>query len=235
MNCPGQGANTGTNSDVFYFTLFDQPNYLDWYNSEFNGGTLHTNPYNSQYKCYDSMHVWNQLQPAPYDGRYSFPSSLGINPVTGKAVSAVGSTNGVTASMAGTNCTICVGNPDSADNYRFGTPMLPPGKYVVEVIMPPGYEIYKEEDKNLLIGDNFIAPVTQQFAGLGGDIFILPDQASVAAMYDPNAQGYNPTTFRTRLRRSVCKGEWSLGSQVSPAIPMQCGRAWARCASYPTT
>ena len=167
MNCPGQGTNvSGTpNQDLFYFTLYDQPNYLDWYNSVQNGGTLHTLPYNSQYKCYDSMHIGNQLQPAPYDGKYSFPSSLGIDPATGKLASTVGSTNGVAASMAGTNCTVCVPNPDSTDKYRYGTPMLPPGKYVVEVIMPPGYEVYKEEDKNLLIGDNYIAPATQEFGG----------------------------------------------------------------------
>ncbi len=57
--------------------------------------------------------------------------------------------------------------------------MLPAGKYVVEMVVPPGYELVKEEDKNILIGDNYIAPVTQQFAGLG-NIFILPDQAEVA-------------------------------------------------------
>ena len=34
--------------------------------------------------------------------------------------------------------------------------MLPAGKYVVEVVPPPGYELVKEEDKNILIGDNFI-------------------------------------------------------------------------------
>ena len=86
MSCPGQGtAVTGsTNQDLFFFTLFDQPNYLDWYNSVHNGGTLHTNPYNSQFKCYDAMKINNQAQPAPYDGRYQFPSSLGINPTTGK-------------------------------------------------------------------------------------------------------------------------------------------------------
>jgi hypothetical protein len=93
-----------------------------------NAGTLHTLPYNSQFKCYDAMHIWNQFQPAPYDGKYSFPSSLGINPTTGKSL--------------GTNCTVCVANPDSTDHYRVGTPMLPPGKYVVEVIMPPGYDIH---------------------------------------------------------------------------------------------
>lgn len=138
--------------------------YLDLYNSQHNGGTQHTLPYNSQFKCYDAMHIWNQLQPAPYDGMYSFPSVLGISPTTGKQVSTVGSTDGVTASMPGTNCTICVANPDATDKYRYGTPMLPAGKYVVEVIPPAGYEIEKEEDKNLLIGDNYIAPVTQEFA-----------------------------------------------------------------------
>ena len=198
MNCPGQGTNaTGSpNQDLFFFTLFDQPNYLDWYNSVHNGGTLHTLPYNSQYKCYDAMHIWNQLQPAPYDGEYSFPSVLGINPANGKLVSTVGATNGVTAAMAGTNCTVCIPNPDSSDKYRFGTPMLPPGKYVLQVVMPPGYEVYKEEDKNLLIGDNYIAPVTQQFAGLGTDIFIVPDQASIASMYDESNSGYNPTNYQ---------------------------------------
>ena len=69
--------------------------------------------------------------------------------------------------------------------------MLPPGKYVVEVVPPPGYEIEKEEDKNLLIGDNFIAPVNQQFGALG-DIYIIPDQASVASLYDPSGAGSNP-------------------------------------------
>ena len=200
LSCPGQGTNaSGTpNQDLFFFSLYDQPNYLDWYNSVHNGGTLHTLPYNSQFKCYDAMHIWNQLQPAPYDGKYSFPSTLGINPATGKLVSTVGSTNGVTASMPGTNCTICVANPDSTDKYRYGNPMLPPGKYVVQVIMPPGYEVYKEEDKNLLIGDNYIAPVTQEFAGLGADIFIIPDQASVASLYDESNSGYNPNNFQNQ-------------------------------------
>jgi Bacterial Ig domain len=198
MSCPGQGtAATGSaNQDLFYFTLFDQPNYLDWYNHTYNGATQHTLPYGSQYKCYDAMHIWNQLQPAPYDGKYSFPSVLGIDPTSGKLLAVKGSTNGVASSMNGTNCTICVANPDTTDKYRVGTPMLPPGKYVVEVIMPPGFEVYKEEDKNLLIGDNFIAPVTQQFGGLGTDIFIIPDQASVASLYDPSGAGFNPNNYQ---------------------------------------
>jgi hypothetical protein len=206
MSCPGQGLAPNSsianqlNPDVFFFTLYNQPNYLDWYNAEYNGGTLHQLPYNSQYKCYDAMHIWNQTQPAPYDGEYSFPSSIGIDPTTGKPATPAGVTPGVkrgntfvASSMAGTNCTICVPNPDSSDLFRFNTsPMLPAGKYVVEVVPPPGFEIYKEEDKNLLIGDNMIGPVTVQFPGLGGDVFIMPDQANVASLYDPNGNGYNP-------------------------------------------
>ncbi len=164
MNCPGQGAASGTNADLFFFTLYNQPMWLDVYN---NGGTpVNTIPSNSQYKCYDGMHNWNQVQPAPYDGYYTFPSVTSVNAATGK--------------FATSNCTGCVPNPDTTDPIRSGTPMLPPGKYVVEMIVPPGYELVKEEDKNILIGDNYIAPVTQQFAGLG-NVFILPDQAEVAA------------------------------------------------------
>src|SRR6201982_156470 len=84
-----------------------------------------------------------------------------------------------------TNCTKCIPNPAPGTDWSSGLPMLPAGKYVVEVIVPPGYELVKEEDKNLLTGDAFTAPVTQQFAGFG-NIFIVPDQASVASAYNPN-------------------------------------------------
>jgi hypothetical protein len=204
MSCPGQfpgpsTANPSAPSDLFFFSLYNQPDYLDLYNSQHNGTTLHTLPYNSQFKCYDAMHNWNQVEPAPYDGVYSFPSVLGINPSGASAgklnttlAGGVGTgTSFVAGNMGGTNCTICVPNPDTTDAWRVGTPMLPPGKYVAEVVMPPGYEVVKEEDKNILIGDNYIAPVTQQFPGFGVNVFIMPDQASVASLYEPSAAGYN--------------------------------------------
>ena len=129
------------------------------------------------------MHNWNQLQPAPYDGMYQFPSVTAMNPVTGKPTA--------------TNCTVCVPNHAAATtDWNYGLPMLPDGKYVVEVVVPPGYELVKEEDKNILIGDNYIAPVTQQFAGLG-NIFILPDQAEIGA--SPNAN--NPQNSTQNLGR----------------------------------
>jgi len=189
MNCPGQNA-----ADVFLYTMTNQPSYLDWYNAQHGGPSAHTLPGNSQYKCYDGMHNWNQLQPAPYDGMYQFPSITGLNPTTGEPT--------------GTNCTICVVDPDTTDTYRRptntqtagtpwtpalgGVPMLPAGKYVVEMVVPPGYELVKEEDKNLFTGDAFNGPVATQFSGFG-NIFIMPDQAAVSETYNAN-NNLNPTT-----------------------------------------
>ncbi len=178
MNCPGQGSSSGPIPDLFYFSLYNQPNYLNFYNSVHGGPAITPLPDNSQFKCYDGMHNWNQLQPAPYDGMYQFPSVTAMD-ANGKP--------------SATNCTICIADPvpstgTDADPLRHGLPMLPAGKYVVEVVLPPGYELVKEEDKNILIGDNFIAPVTQEFGGLG-NIFIIPDQASVAQSYA--GLGYN--------------------------------------------
>jgi len=101
-----------------------------------------------------------------------------------------------------------VANPDATDPYWAVSPMLPAGKYVVEVVVPPGYELVKEEDKNILIGDNYIAPVTQQFGGLGA-IFIVPDQAAVGASYNPN-NAQNPTQDLGTLH--LPRGEGDTGS-----------------------
>ena len=145
MNCPGQLAQPTTTAggDLFFFTLYNQPMYLDVYN---NGGTpAHTVPNNSQFKCYDGMHAWNQLQPAYYDGAYRFPSITARDPTTG-APTGTGAVNGTAGSRPGTNCTICVNDPTDASG---NTPMLPDGQYVVEMLVPPGYELVKEEDKNI--------------------------------------------------------------------------------------
>src|SRR5207253_5455321 len=76
MNCPGQNT-----ADPFYnVTLLNQPSYLNWYNAQHGGSAVTPLPNGSQYKCYDCMHNWNQLQPAPYDGMYSFPSVTATNP-----------------------------------------------------------------------------------------------------------------------------------------------------------
>ena len=184
MSCPGQ-----VTQDLFYFTLANQPMYLDLYNKQHPAfGTKVQDPtvtplaYGSQYKCYDGLHAFNQIQPAPYDGMYAFPSVTSYDKTTGRPT--------------GSNCTICSRNPDPATDLYNGLPQLPPGKYVVEVVLPPGYEVVKEEDKNILIGDNFIAPATNEFGSLG-NIFIIPDQASVASLYDGyTGTGSNPNNFQ---------------------------------------
>ena len=195
MNCPGQDA-----TSPFFFTLA--------------GGTQWLNPTvalpnNGQFKCYDGMHSFNQVQPAPYDGMYQFPSVIGRNAQTGKPT--------------GTNCAICVPDPDSADPYYGGLPMLPAGKYVVEVVVPPGYELVKEEDKNILIGDNYVAPAVQQFGGLGS-IFILPDQAAVGEAYNPNNPQNATTDLGVQPRQRVIR-----------AASSNSGLASARRASFPTS
>jgi hypothetical protein len=162
MNCPGQDS-----TSPFFATLKDSKQWLDPSSPKLPLSN------HSQFKCYDGWSQLNQVQPAPFDGMYKFPSVTAIDPATGKP--------------AATNCTGCTLR--DAD----GNPMLPPGKYVVEVIVPAGYELVKEEDKNILLGDVYIAPVTQQFAGFG-NIFILPDQAEVNAFNKYNPGPLNQTT-----------------------------------------
>jgi hypothetical protein len=139
MSCPGQDP-----LDPFLpYTLNGTANYL-YPNIQ--------RPDNSQFKCYDSLRVFNQVQPAPYDGIYLFPTP---------------------------SCGHCdIGNVLQSDGTYTHPVSLIAGKYVVEVVPPPGYELVKEEDKNILIGDAYIAPVTQQFGAMS-NIFIVPDQATI--------------------------------------------------------
>jgi len=77
---------------------------------------------------------------------------------------------------------------------------IPPGKYVVEVVPPPGYELYKEEDKNVDFGDAFVdmAPVAMVINGIV--VEILPDQAMVKAAIP---EGLGP---QWRLAQPPCVG-----------------------------
>jgi Big-like domain-containing protein/multicopper oxidase len=185
MSCPGQDPTSG-----FFATLQNSKMWLDQTVDPVTGMLQYNAPkkplaYKAQFKCFDGWSMQNQIQPTPYDGKYQFPSTVRLDPVTGRPTGQ-GALAGAPTPMNGTNCSICIVNPDD------GTPMLPAGKYVVELVTPPGYEIVKEEDKNILMGDIYIAPVTQQFAGLG-NVFILPDQAAINSYYNAN-NPLNPTT-----------------------------------------
>jgi len=67
------------------------------------------------------------------------------------------------------------------------------------VVVPPGYELVKEEDKNILIGDNYIAPAALQIPNLASAVYILPDQAMLAEAYNP----LNPQNATTNLGRNA--------------------------------
>jgi hypothetical protein len=122
----------------------------------------------NQYKCYDGFHDWNQVQPAPFDGSYAFPTAAW--------------------KTAHNNATV-----------------LPAGKYVTEVIVPPGYQIVKEEDKNILTGDTYIAPVAQQFGAMS-NIFIVPDQASIDAFNANNTSNSTTNLGRTNTGGFIAGG-----------------------------
>jgi len=62
---------------------------------------------------------------------------------------------------------------------------LPPGKYVVEAVLPPGYEQYKEQDVNVSMGNIYgstlgPAPVPVTLPN-GSLMLVVPDQAMVKA------------------------------------------------------
>lgn len=151
--------------------------------------TKYTLGANDAQRCYDGWHNWNQVQAAPYDGRYVFPSAdyVAKHPLTA-AQKAKGQT----------------------------LVSLPPASYVVETVTPPGYDVVKEEDKNILIGDAFVAPVTQQFGPLGS-IFILPDQATLG-----NANPNNPSTgdpgFQSNPTTDLGDNGGSMQTQFPPCV-----------------
>ena len=186
MSCPGQD-----DQSPFYFTMRNGTQWLDQSKLAHDG----------RYKCYDGWSMLTQVQAAPYDGMYKFPSVVAKTGAS-RALPAPGEVQHLQYDPTSykTNCTICTPNP--AD----GTPMLPAGKYVVEVVVPEGFELVKEEDKNILLGDVYIAPVEQQFAGFG-NIYILPDQAAVNAAYNP----YNPLQTTTN-NGAVARREGDTGS-----------------------
>ncbi|HWS67887.1 MAG TPA: hypothetical protein VN325_34380 [Steroidobacteraceae bacterium] len=135
-------------------------------------------------RCYDGQHSFNQVQPTVYDGRYKFPSAA-----CQTAGATFIATNGQTVHCATianpANDPAVLSNKPSSVTYPA---VMANGNYVVELVVPTGYDIVKEEDKNILIGDTYIAPFADtQFMGVG-NIFIVPDQAT---LNDANVPGGN--------------------------------------------
>jgi large repetitive protein len=79
--------------------------------------------------CYDGLRNFNQIRNAVFDGGYAF---INVCPGLGDPLSTTGCAGGVNK-----------------------VPMVP-GRYIVEVVPPVGYEIQKEEDKNVDFGDGYV-------------------------------------------------------------------------------
>lgn len=62
---------------------------------------------------------------------------------------------------------------------------IPPGTYVVEVVPPPGFELVKEEDKNVDFGDVFATAPVDMMLPSGAMITVMPDAAMVLASTEP--------------------------------------------------
>jgi len=96
--------------------------------------------------CFDGLRNFNQVRPGVFDGGYAFDS-------------------------------ICDGGLDPDGTCTTGTLVspMPVGEYVVEVVPPPGYEIYKPEDKNVDFGDLYQAPTPALVPpACVGDLATLP-------------------------------------------------------------
>ena len=113
--------------------------------------------------------------------------------------------------------------------------LLPPGQYVVEVVRPEGFEITKEEDKNILIGDNYIAPVTQEFPGLGSAIYILPDQAQIGAAYNAKEAFFDIYSHRKAddARRAYADWRASLTPEMERAATKKQAKVSGICQARP--
>ena len=88
--------------------------------------------------CYDGLRNFNQARPGVFDGGYAFSAACGT--VTGGVFTPAALVNGACPA------------PDT-----MVSPM-PVGDYIVQVVPPPGYEIYKPEDKNVDFGDAYQPP-----------------------------------------------------------------------------
>jgi hypothetical protein len=94
--------------------------------------------------CFDGLRNFNQARPALFDGGYAFSTILvdSYDPAHPKT-------------MTFNNPISCDGQPAPCTPRRAERP-IPAGRYVVKIIVPPGYKLQKEEDKNVDFGDTYV-------------------------------------------------------------------------------
>jgi large repetitive protein len=138
--------------------------------------------------CFDGLRVFNQARPALFDGGYAFSTIL----------------------------------QDSASSPTYALPIaargvarpIPAGNYVVKIIVPPGYKLQKEEDKNVDFGDSY---VPQQFWLTG---YPLADGGPADAQPAPTVQD-------NALIAPFCVGQLHLVPDTLALFPGQVGGTFA--------
>ncbi|MGK2906914.1 MAG: choice-of-anchor Q domain-containing protein [Desulfuromonadales bacterium] len=78
--------------------------------------------------------------------------------------------------------------------YAFGPaaggPSLPTGNYIVEAVTPPGYELVKEEDKNVDFGETYVPGTLALPPACVGDPHTVPDYLSFQTYYDTGTSSF---------------------------------------------
>ncbi len=105
--------------------------------------------------CYDGLRNWAQIRPAVFDGGWAFDSYY-----PGGMASHVDPTTGVLDTAA-------------------ETAGLPSNMYIVEIVPPAGYEIVKEEDKNVDFGDEYVPSQLLMPPACVGDLHTVPAELSL--------------------------------------------------------
>ena len=79
-------------------------------------------------------------------------------------------------------------HPNGIDSGSAEVEGLPAGMYIVEAVTPPGYELVKEEDKNVELGDAYVPGTLALPAACVGDDHVVPQY--LAMQTDPSGVPY---------------------------------------------
>ncbi len=113
--------------------------------------------------CGETLRTWNQVRPGVFDGGYAFEDHF---------------PGGVQTDAEGNPVVDANGDPIPVVSGEAPAP-LASGQFVVEVVPPPGYEIVKEEDKNVDFGDVLVPAPEILPPVCVGDDHLVPDELSL--------------------------------------------------------
>jgi hypothetical protein len=111
--------------------------------------------------CYDGLRNWNQVRPGVFDGGYAFGPEFSISQ----------DFFGVKPDW--------INIPDSSTPESADIGYMANGIYLVEVVVPDGYQIIRSQDKNVDFGAEYVpAPQLLPPVCVGTD-YIVPDELSL--------------------------------------------------------